>query len=213
MAVTYLTGGTLGNINVGLAVLLPLMNPLLAQFDALLYGSFGLGPLVADLQAQYAAALAAQVNVSIQIADPRAALLLAIQAAYQIQANLSAALALPSIALSANLTASLALIASLELKLGGIKALINLSLKLKIPVIQLIGQLQAAIDAGPFGAWYITGQCSTVADELRTLLIGGVGAPPLPTPIAPTDTVWGVLILTKAAGAKFGLDVLFGTPP
>jgi hypothetical protein len=213
VTVTVLQTGTLGNINVGLAAMLPLLNPMLAQFDANLFGAFGLGSLLAGLQAQYSAALAAQLNLSLQISDPRAPLLLAIQAAYQIQASLSAALALPSISLSANLTASLSLIASLQFQLGGIKAAIALSLKLKIPLIALMGQLQAALDAGPFGAWYMTGECSTVAGELKSLMQSGIGDPPLPAPIAPTDTVWGVLLLTKAPAAKVGLDILFGTPP
>ena len=211
--VTYLTGGTLGNVNVGLSAMLPLLNPLLAQFDAVLFGSFGLGSFQADLQAQYTAALAAQAKLSIQIQDPRAALVLALQATYQIQAALAASLQLPSVQLTGQLTATLALIATLELKLGGIKALIKLALQLKIPLIKLLGMLQGALDAGPVGAWSLDGSCHDVGTDLAALMQQGVGAPPLPSPIAPTDQVWGILILTKVPAAKAGLNVLFGTPP
>lgn len=206
-----LVDGSLGDVCVAANVALVAMVPLMAQFDALLFGSFGIGSIQADLSAQFNAALAAQLQLGLQISDPFAAFKAALVGLLQVQAGLEAALALglPSVSveIGAQFNAALALAAALRLKLGGIDLLIKASLQLKIPVVKAIGKLDAALSVGSFGLWYMEGPCSVVAEDLRTTFVNGV---PLNSPIAPTDTVYGVVLLSKAPAAKGSLNLFFG---
>jgi hypothetical protein len=212
MTVSLLRAGTLGEINVGVAAAIPLINPMLVQFDANLYGSFGLGAIVAQIELEYAAALQASAQIGIAIGDPLAPLYAAISAVAQLQASLEAAIAigLPSIALQAGFTAALGLSAQLKLQLAGLEALLSASLSVKIPLIEFLAKLNAALSLGPFGAWTFDGQCTVVAEELKTLMTGGIGAPPMPSAIGPYDTVYGIMLLTKKPEAFAGIQFLFG---
>ncbi len=200
---------TLGAINVGLTGAIAAVVPLLAQVDLMLTGSFGLGALLADLSVQLNAALAAQAQILISVTDPIAALKAQLQAILSVQAGISATLALGLPPFAVSVSASAALSASLALKVGGIQALIALVLSLKLPLVSLVGQLNAALSAGPFVLLSVGFDApSTLASsttEYSGLVGGGVGG------ILPGDQVYGVILLTKAPSAAVALSAILRT--
>ena len=150
MSVSYIGEFPLGAINVGLGAELALVVPLLSQFDLMITGQFGLGALLGDISAQLNAALSLQAQIGIQISDPFAQLEALIAAFIQIQAQVSVIIALGLPSLQINLSASLSISAALQLQLGGINLLIQAALAIKLPVVNIIAELQAALSAGPF---------------------------------------------------------------
>ena len=204
---------TLGEINVAAAASLAIFNPLLAQFDLALYGQFGLGSLLADISAQFNAALNVQVNVALQISNPLAGLQASLQAIAQLTAGLQAAIALglPSISaqVSADVGAAAALTAALGLKLGGIQALIDLALKVKLPAVNFIADLAASLSAGPvvllsFG-YPVDEMLSSVGGQTLAKFNTGL------TGIAPADPVAGLMLVTKTPSAKAAISALLKT--
>lgn len=200
---------TLGAVNVGLTGAIAAVVPLLAQVDLMLTGSFGLGSLLADLAVQLNAALAAQAQILISVTDPIAALKAQLQAILSVQAGISATLALGLPPFAISVSASAALSASLALKVGGIQALIRLVLSIKLPLVSLVGQLNAALSAGPFVLLSVGFDApSTLASsttEYSALVGSGVGG------ILPGDQVYGVILLTKAPSAAASLSVILKT--
>lgn len=204
---------TLGGINVGLAVGIGLMNPLLAQFDLMLTGQFGLGPLLADIQVQFNAAISAVLQLSLGISDPLAAIKALILVAAQLQAALSVALSfgLPTVSLQigAQIAAVAALTGTLSLKLGGIKALIALGLGVKIPMVKFVGQISGALSAGPAHLLAFTGSTLAAAgSQISAQFSVGLGPD---DPLLPTDLVDGIIIVTKDPAVFQALGLLLKT--
>jgi hypothetical protein len=199
------------DINVGLGAAIPLFLPLLAEFDVMLTGTFGLGAVAAELSLQLAAAISVQLQLTLAISDPFASILALLQAVVQLQASLSASLSLavPTLTIGAQISASVALAAQLAIKLEGINLLIQAALAIKIPVVDIIAELNAALNAGPFdllGIGYAgTATLESAGAEFAVMAAGGVGT------ILPTDQVWGVIVLTKASSASASLSVILKT--
>lgn len=211
MAATDLGSYTLGGINIGLAAGIGLLNPMLLQVDLLLTGQFGLGSLLADIQAQYAAAVSAVLQLSVSLVNPLQALQQLLMALAQLQAALSVALtfnlALPQI--SAQIGVMTALGASLAFKLGGIKALVAAGASVKIPMLRYVGQMVAALSAGPVHLIAFRG--NTLAGsgaELAAMFGGGLGPQ---DPLLPNDLVDGIVIVTKDPVVFQALAVILRT--
>ena len=214
MSVDLIASLPLGGINIGLAGSLTAIVPLLAQFDLMLTGSFGLGALQADLALQFNAAISLQANLSLQISNPFASLMAQLQAILQIQAGikLTISLGLPavSVTLSASLSASASISAALALRLGGIGLLIKLALSVKIPVVSLMAQFTAALQAGPVVLLSTGFRGSPVAlaqvgSDFQALASAGVGG------LNPTDQVYGVFLLTASPSASASMSAILLT--
>lgn len=213
MAVATLGSYTLGQVNIGLAVGIGLMNPLLLQLDLFLTGQFGLGPFLADIQVQFNAAIAATLQLSIGISNPLAALEALLAAFAQLQASIAVALSFPlpvlSIQASAQLSAVAALGATLSLKIGGIKALISAGLAVKIPALQFVAQVSAALSAGPVHLLSFTGDTLLNSGaQIQSQFAAGLGPA---DPIASGDLVDGIIIVTKDPIVFQALGVILKT--
>lgn len=213
MALNSLGSYTLGQINIGLAAGIGLMNPLLLQLDLFLTGQFGLGPFLADIQAQFSAAIAATLQLSIGISNPLQALQALLTALAQIQASIAVALAFPlpvlSVQASAQLSAIAALSASLSLKIGGIKALISAGLGAKIPALKFVANFTAALSAGPVHLLSFTGDpLGVTGGQIAAQFASGLGPS---NPINPVEPVSGVLLVTKDPAVFAALGVILKT--
>lgn len=213
MALNHLGSYTLGEVNIGLAVGIGLMNPLLLQLDLFLTGQFGLGPFLADIQVQFNAAISAALQIGIGISNPLAALQALLAALIQVQASLAVALALPlpnvSLQATAQISAIASLSATLALKIGGIKALLAAGLAVKIPALQFVAKIAAALSAGPVHLLSFTGDTLGVTGaQIATQFGGGLG----PTdPINPAELVSGILIVTKDPAVFAALGAILKT--
>lgn len=213
MALNNLGSYTLGQVNIGLAVGIGLMNPLLLQLDLFLTGQFGLGPFLADISAQFAAAISATLQLSIGISNPLQALQALLTALVQIQASISVALSFPlpvlSVQASAQLSAVVALSASLSLKIGGIKALLAAGLAVKIPALQFVAKISAALSAGPVHLLSFTGATLGVSGgQIAAQFASGLGPS---DPINPSELVDGIIIVTKDPVVFNALGVILKT--
>lgn len=213
MALSNLGSFTLGQVNIGLAVGLGLMNPLLLQLDLMLTGQFGLGPFLADIQVQFNAAISATLQLSIGISNPFAALQALLQALIQVQASLAVALSFPlpiiSIQASAQIAAIASLSAALTLKIGGIKALLAAGLAIKIPALQFIAQLSASMSAGPVHLLSFTGDnLLNTGGQISSQFASGLGPS---DPITPGEQVSGILIVTKDPAVFAALGAILKT--
>ena len=224
MSLTVIGALPLGAINVGLDGAITAVVPLLAQFDLMLTGSFGLSVLGATLALQLQASLSFQLNLGLSISDPLAALEAELQAIIQIQASISVliSLGLPSISvqLSASLSASLGLTAVLGVQVAGIQALISASLAIKLPLVDLIATISAAVSAGPVMllAFGFPAQGTENLQNVSNDLGGMVGAggitgdgPFGSTTLLPTDDVSGIMLFTKDPTAATAMSVIFAT--
>ena len=144
MSVVLVDELALGEVMPGIVLLIP---PLLAQFDLMLTGQFGLGALLADITLQLNASLSVSLQLGLDISNPFAALEAELQALISIQASIAASLSLGiptlSASLSLSLGANIGLAAELGLQIGGIQLLIKAGLAIKIPIIDLLLLLQA----------------------------------------------------------------------
>jgi hypothetical protein len=205
MTISILGALPVGGINIAAAGSVGLATGLISQLDLALFGSFGLGGASADLSLQFSAALDAEVQIGVQISDPTQTLL----ALANLLAGLS--IGLPTVNLQANaaLSANIASAAAISAQLGGISALIEAALAVKVPAVNFFTQIAAAISAGPlflinFSDTSIAGGLAEAGLEIGTLfsegLVSGSDA------IAPFDPVYGVVIVTKdpAAFAALG---------
>lgn len=199
MAVTQIGSYTLGSVNIALAASLGLLNPLTAQLDLFLTGAFGLGPFMADLQTQFTAAIGAQVSLALQVSNPLLAIQLAITSFANMAASLQAALAFGAPALSlqigAQVAAAAALAATLQVKIGGIKALISGAAAIKIPALQLIGELAGSLSAGPVHLLSFTGSpLNVTGGQINSIFSAGLGPS---DPIPPSQVVMGLILVTN----------------
>ena len=213
MALTDVGSYTLGEINIGLAVGIGLMNPLLLQLDLFLTGQFGLGPFLAEVQVQFQAAISATLQLSIGISNPLQALQALLAALVQIQASIAVALAFPlpivSIQASAQLSAIATLSGALALKIGGIKALLSAGLAVKIPALKFVGQISAALSAGPVHLLTFTGDpLINAGAQIQSQFAAGLGPS---DPIAPGTLVDGIIIVTKDPAVFNALGVILKT--
>jgi len=198
--------GTLGEINIGAQLAATALLPLLGQLDLLLGAQFGLGQLIADLQAQLSAAL----NFNAQLVLPQlgleAALSGALAAVALLQAQISAGLSPPTFTIS--LAANLKLIAELQVRLGGIQALLDLSLGIKLQGLNVQAALALALGVGPVALYGATGQ--PLAALLSQISSRDYQAD---AGIAPGDVVDALLLVSKAPGFYAAASVLFVMPP
>lgn len=213
MALNQVGSFTLGQINIGLLAGIGFMNPLLAQIDLFLTGQFGLGPFLADLQAQFNAAISAVVQLGINISNPLQAIQALIAAFIQIQASLAAAISfgLPTVSLQIGIqvAAMAALAATLALKLGGIKALIAGGLAVKIPALQFVAAMSAALSAGPVHLLSFTGDnLALTGAQIGGQFASGLGPS---NPINPGENVSGVVLVTKDPAVYAALGVILRT--
>lgn len=171
--------------------------PLLVQIQAMLMGAFGLGLLQAELVGRLDALLQFGISVSNPILDlqTKVAAILAVLA--DLQAQL--AIGVPTVQFS--LAAQLELIAEIQIKLGGINALIDAILGVQIPVVNLIGAIEAAFGLGNVVLYAWSGQ--TVPQALGQMNAYDFAGD---TFGAATQT-YGVLFVTAtpSAGASFKL--------
>lgn len=196
--------GTLVDINVAAAGSLTILNPLLAQIDFTLFGSLGLGALQANLQAQLSAALQASLDIGLGISNPYAGFAAALAGIAVLQATITLALSgtIPAVSLDigASLSAMAAFAATLGVQIGGIEALIQAGIAVKIPAVSFAGSLAAALSAGPIfvlswdGIPLSQAGANINADFSTGLSLG-------PNNILPSDTVYGLLLVTKAPSA------------
>lgn len=196
--------GTLIDINVAAAGSLTVLNPLLAQIDFTLFGSLGLGALQANLSAQLSAALQASLDIGLGISNPYAGFAAALAGIAVLQATITLALsgAIPAVSLEigGQLSALAAFAATLGVQIGGIEALIQAGLAVKIPAVTFAGQLAAALSAGPIFviSWENTPMASVGASINADFSTGlSLG----PNMILPGENVYGVLLVTKAPAA------------
>jgi hypothetical protein len=204
---------TLGQVNIGLAVGIGLMNPLLIQLDLFLTGQFGLGPFMADIQVQFNAAISAVFQLGINISNPFLAIQTLITAFAQLQAALATALSfgLPTVSaqIGAQIAAVAALMGALSFKLGGIKALISAGLAVKIPALRFVAQMNAALSAGPVHLLSFTGDpLGITGGQIAAQFASGLGPS---DPINPAEPVSGVLIVTKDPAVFAALGAILKT--
>lgn len=191
--------GTLLDFNKSGALAMGVINPLAMQLDAALFGSIGLGALQANFQAQLTAALKASLDIGLNISNPYIGFQLALAGIAQLSAQITAALsgALPVVSLdvTGQLAANAALIASLEVQIGGLQALIDGMLKLKLPAVQLAADFAVALALGPVSVLAWEGEdMSVVKSRIDTIDNGS----PL---IGPT---YGILVATQVSAAWHG---------
>lgn len=213
MALTPLGSFTLGQVNIGLAVGIGLMNPLLLQMDLFLTGQFGLGPFLLDAQVQFNAAISAVAQISLGIGNPLAALQQLLAAFAQIQASLSIALSLSLPGLSLQASAQISVLASLSaalsLKIGGIRALIAAGLAVKIPALKFVAAMSAALAAGPVHLLSFTGNTlGNTGSEIQAAFSSGLGPS---NPILPGEFASGIVIVTKDPAVFAALGVILKT--
>lgn len=201
---------TLGEVSIAASIAVGFMIPLSAQLDLALFGTFGLGALQADLSAQFNAALALNASLSISVSNPIASYQAALAALIQVQASIQLALSMgiPTIGIdiAASISATAALTGILTAKIGGMTALIEAALQIKIGAGQFIGELSASLGAGPidvlafgFDTPMTAAQVGAEAQVLFQALPG----------IQPTDNVSGIMIVTKNPAASAAIAALF----
>lgn len=206
MALNIIGTLPLGSINLTAGAVVNILPPMLASFDAALFGSLGLGAMEADLSFQFNAALQATIALS----NPFDAIAASLIALVQVQANLAAmlSLGLPAINLNAsvNISANVGLMAVLAAKLGGLQALISAALSVKLPVIDLLAQLNigASCVLASFGFAGVDTLASAGASINSYFSTGFEG-------ILPGDQVYGVIILTKSPSASVALSGMIRT--
>jgi hypothetical protein len=186
----------IGGINLAASAALGLVAPLFAQIDLALFGAFGLGPIQASIALQFQASLDLSLGLALSISNPFADIMAL--------ANLLASLqiSLPTISLDVNvaLAANISLAAALAIQLGGISALIELMLSVKLPAVEFFAQLAAALSAGPvfllnFDADIPAGGLAAAGGQISAAFSAGLVSGP--NSIAPGEPVYGIILLTK----------------
>ena len=153
---------TLGQINVGLSAAMALMVPVPPAINLMLTGQFGLVPMSMDFKAQLNAALSVGINW-----NPMITIKGALDMVAALQANL-----IPQISINASA------IGDISLKLGGIQLLIDMAMKLNMPIMDFLGSGgiggQLTLPGIAYVAWKGTpGELSQVSDTIRGLLQAG----------------------------------------
>lgn len=204
---------TLLDVNVGLAAAVGLLNPLAAQLDAVI--ALGLGPLQAQLAAELQAVLGINASLALSF-NPLASIQAALTALAALQAALQAALAIPNLEINASIAANLQVAAVLQAQLGLLNAIISASIAIKIPAIQALAQLNAALSAGPvtllsFGVdsgSFTPLSLTTIGGQVQAAFSTGVAGP-----INPGDLVAGVILVTASPTAFAGIQAILKTEP
>lgn len=203
MSLTVVGSYPLGSINLAASGAVGVLAPVLSQLDALLFGPIGLGSLQSELSAQLNGALQSQLALSASIADPLSIIRNTLANVASIQASLTAALSLPvpSSNLGLQLSASASVSAALAVKVGGLQNLLSAAINAKVPAADFIAALAANLSAGPVvvASWgYATspGSLHQAGLDINAAFTTGVGG------ILPTDTVYGVLLVTKQPSAS-----------
>jgi len=200
--------GTLGSFNVGLTAAAGVIAPLCAQVDGLI--SAGIGPMQADLNSQLSASLATQATLTLQIGDPTASLQLALASVAQLQAALQAALAFPpvNLSLSAELNAQLSVAATLTARLGAIQLALEVAIRARLGAMNLLGQVQASLAAGPvFAFTFESDGLAVTGGQIQGLFNSGLNDPP--NAIAPGDVVYGIVFVTREPSVSTALSAIF----
>ena len=201
MALTIIGTLPLGSINIAAGTAVTLLGPLLGQFDAMLFGTVGLGALELDLSIQFNAVI--QANIA--LANPFAAIQAALQALLTIQLSIGAMVAGGLPALNLNMMASigvnLGLIGFLGAKLAGLQLMISAAINAKLPVIDFLAGLNigASCVLASFG-FASSDTLSSAGTSINSFFQTGFEG------IAPGDTVYGVIILTKSPSASVALS-------
>ena len=206
MALNVIGTLPLGGINLTAGAIVSILPPMLASFDAALFGTLGLGALEADLSFQ----LNAAIQANIQLSNPLAAILAALNGLAQVGAQLNAMLSLgiPAINLNAsvNIGANVGLMGLLAAKLGGLQVLISAALQVKAPIIDLLAGLNigASCVLASFG-FSSPDTLSTAGLSINSYFQTGFEG------ILPFDQVYGVIILTKQPSASVALSGMIRT--
>lgn len=206
MALNIIGTLPLGGINLVAGAVISVLPPLMAQFDAVLFGSLGLGALEADLSFQLQGVLTATV----QLANPFDAIIASIQGLVQVAANLQAmiSLGIPALNLNAsvNIGANVTMAALLAAKLGALQAMISLALSVKAPVLDLLAGLNigASCVLASFGFSSVD-TLSSAGTSINAFFQTGFEG------ILPGDQVFGVIILTKSPSASVALSGMIRT--
>lgn len=199
------------SFNVSAAAGIAFVNPLLAQFDLALTGSFGLGSIQADLAAQFNAAISATAQINLAISDPFLSFSVLLSAIGTLAASISAALAagLPtmSLELSGQIAAAASLVATLSAKLGGINLLLSAALRVKLPAVKFFADLAAnlgevhvlSFDQTPTSPYTLAMAGADIDSLFSTGLTG----------ILPTDSVYGVMIVMKDPATWLQVKAMF----
>lgn len=222
MSVLLVGSLPLGAINVSANTALTLAIPLLTQIDLLLTSPFGLASISADLAAQLQGQLALQASLKASLV-PTSNVAASLRAVLNIQAQIQGllagaaslkaliALGVPSISLqiASSISASAALSGKLAVRVGGIKALLQATLTVKNPAVTFFADLSAHLAAGPVVLLSVgaggTNTLASAGDQLKTLLNTGVGG------LSPSDTVYGLVLLTKEPSVWASLQATLRT--
>jgi len=204
----------LGSINVSAQASLLALNPLLAQIDFALFGSLGLGALQANFQAQLSAALQASFDIGLNISNPFLGFQIALAGIAALQAQIALALsgAIPTISVEATgqISAMASLAAALAIQIGGLEALIQGSLAVKLPAVSFAAQLAASLSAGPvFLLSFEDVMLSSAGSSISGSFTGGLSYGPYS--IAPTEVCSGIILVTKSPTAWAAMKATLAT--
>jgi hypothetical protein len=186
----------IGGINVAAAASLGLVAPLFAELDLMLFGAFGLGSVQADLSLQFQTSLDIELGLALTISDPFAG----IAALANLLASLQISLPTISLDISAAIAANISLQAALAIRLGGITALIEAMLAIKLPAVSFFAKLAAALSAGPVflmnfeydtPSGGLAGAGGAIAAQFAAGVSSGASS------IAPFEPVYGIILFTK----------------
>jgi len=209
--------GTLFDINVGASAAIGFLNPLLANIDFAIFGTLGIGSLQADLQAQLSVALKASLDIGIGISNPFEGFTMALAGIAALQAQISLALSgsIPtfSIEVGAQLSVLSSFSALLSLQIGGLEAIIQAALAVKIPAMSFVAQLTASLSAGPL---YVISFDNTPLAAVGASIAHDFGLGLFKPPTAPINSwepVSGIVIVTKDPTAWAALQATMRTAP
>jgi hypothetical protein len=212
LSVAVVGSFTLLEINAATAASLTVFLPLLAQFDLNLGG---LAAAQSDISLQFNAALAASVSLSLEASNPLAGFQASLQGLGQLQASLQLALSLglPTVSaeLNTGLSAQLAVTAALGARVGIVVGLIEASIAIKRAALNFVEELQASLGAGPVFLLRFDGNLATAGSDLGGVFGAGLLDPLNSNEIQPTDSVHGLVLVTRDPGAWVAMQTLFRT--
>lgn len=207
--------GTLASVNIAAAGALTVIGPLIAGIDSSLFGPLGIGVIQADLQAQINASLEASANIAIGFTNPLDGFLDALNALKLLEASILRALSTGIIpAVSVQVTTQLSALAAFQAaagaRLGGLNALLQGLKLVRTPAVTFAGLLNASLSAGgalvvSFDGITLSAAGASIAADFSLGLTYGMDT------IAPGETVYGVVILTKLPSTWTALQAILLT--
>lgn len=207
--------GTLASVNIAAAGALTVIGPLIAGIDSSLFGPLGIGVIQADLQAQINASLEASANIAIGFTNPLDGFLRALEALKLLEAAILRALSSGIIpAVSVQVTTQLSALAAFQAaagaRLGGLNALLQGLKLVRTPAVTFAGLLNASLSAGgafvvSFDGITLSAAGASIAADFSLGLTYGMDT------IAPGETVYGVVILTKLPSTWTALQAILLT--